>query len=326
MDHRPHSSEEILKAKEPIDPLDLIGKYFQDQYFKTDLVFKKSLESKRLLSSNKLPVMKFEELKSVSGKIQPSAGSTGFPTCITSSKHMIIIGSSFGILSVFSHDGSELKVLKQKSVGSVVSIDISDDEQWASAGYYGGQLCLWDLRSGNCVRSSNNLFTQPVIACKFWKHNKSNIIAADLTGKVSTIEYGKSFLTTTISSNTILSGEAGTVISIQVLFSDPNWPHPTDSSIVIAIACVDRILLYSLEPEVTILMGIERPEEVDEVFLPCISLKIASSPGEEQPLDPILAISWGTRVFLHKIKFASPEGIQLVGTYVMDADQKHSFA
>lgn len=323
MDCRPHSSEEIPVSKEPVDPLDLINKHFQDQYFKTDLVFKKSLESKRLLSTNKLPVMKFEEVKSISAKIQPSAGTTGFPTCIASSRHMIIIGSSFGILSVFAHDGTELKVLKQKSVGSVVSLDISDDEQWGAAGYYGGQLSLWDLRSGNCVRSSNNLFTQPVISCKFWKHSKNNIIAADLSGKVATIEYGKSFLTTTINSNTILTGEAGIIINIQVLFSDPNWPHPTDSSIVIAMACVDRILLYSLEPEVTILMGIERPEDVEEGFLPSISLKIASCPGEEQPLDPILAISWGTKVFLYKIKFASPEGIQLVGTYAMDAEIKN---
>jgi hypothetical protein len=235
---------------------------------------------------------------------------------------MIVVGTNSGNISVFGHDGSEIKVLKQKNFGSVASVDVSDDEQWAAAGYYGGQVSLWDLRSGNCVKSSGNLFGYAVVSCKFWKHNKNNIIAADLSGKVATIEYGKSFLSTQISSNTILTGEAGQVISIQPLFSDPNWPHPTDSSIVVVMACVDRILLYSLEPDFTILMGIERPEEVSEGFLPSISIKIASGPGEDQPIDPILSIAWGTRIYLYKVKSASPEGIQLLASYEMDAEIK----
>ena len=316
------TNEPDLVSKEQLDPLDLINKHFQDVYAKTDLTFKKSLENKRLLSTNKLPVMKFEEVKMVSAKIQLNSATAGFPTCVTSSKHMILVGTNSGNLSVFGHDGSEIKVLKQKNFGSVTCVDVSDDEQWAAAGYFGGQVSLWDLRSGNCVKSSGNLFSQPIVSCRFWKHNKNNIIAADLTGKVSTIEYGKSFLTTNINSNTVLTGEAGQVISIQPLFSDSNWPHPTDSSSVVVMACVDRILLFLLEPDFTILMGIERPEEVEEGFLPDISVKMASGPGEDQPIDPILSIAWGRHIFLYKIKSASPEGIQQIGSYEMDAEIK----
>ncbi|OMJ77406.1 hypothetical protein SteCoe_23007 [Stentor coeruleus] len=322
MANQTRSSEEDISIAVHPDPLDLLHKQYMDSYLNSDIQFKKSLELKRQLSTNKLPLMKFEETKSISSKIIPTTGVTGFPTCIATSKHMIIIGSSFGLLTVFSHDGTELKVLKQKSVGSAICIDISDDEQWAAAGYHGGQLCLWDLRSGSCTRSSGNIFSASVVSCKFWKHNKNNVIAADLMGKVALMEYGKSFLTTTINSNTILTGEAGIIISIEPLFSDPNWPHSTDSSVVVAMACVDRILVYSLEPETTILLGIERPDEVPENFLPCISLKLAAAPGEEQALDPILAIAWGMKIYLHKIKFASPEGIQLVGTYTMDTEIK----
>ena len=104
------------------------------------------------------------------------------------------------------------------------------------------------------------------------------------------VEYGKSFLTTTISFNYILTGEAGTVVSIEPLFSNPNYPHSTDNGVVVAMACVDRVLVYSLEPENTILLGIERPDEVHEEFLPNISLKFATGPGEDFTTDPILAI------------------------------------
>lgn len=304
------------------DPIDLLHKKLQEDYQGQDVSFNKSLEAKRQFSTSKLPVVQFEDLKSISSKIAPTTGITGLPTCISSSKHMIIIGSSFGILTVFSHDGLELKVLKQKSVGSAICIDISSDEQWAVAGYHGGQVALWDLRSGNCVRTSGNIFTSSVVACRFWKNGKNNVIAADLTGKVVLMEYGKSFLTTTINSNVILTGEAGVIISIEPLYTDPNWPHPTDGDVIIAMACVDRILIYCLEPDLTILLGIERPEGVLEGFLPCISLKFAAGPGEEYTSDPILAIAWGNKIFMHKLKYTSPEGIQLVGTYTMDSEIK----
>ena len=312
----------IQPTTENPDPIELLHKKLVEDLHKSDIPCSKSLEQKRQLSTNKLPVMHFEEISGISGKILPMTGVTGLPSCIVASKHMIIVGSTFGLLSVFSHDGLELKQLKQKSVGSVICIDISDDEQWAIVGYNGGLLCLWDLRSGNCVRSSGNIFNLSIISCKFWKHNKNNVIAADLSGKVALVEYGKSFLTTTISFNYILTGEAGTVVSIEPLFSNPNYPHSTDNGVVVAMACVDRVLVYSLEPENTILLGIERPDEVHEEFLPNISLKFATGPGEDFTTDPILAIGWGTKIFLHKIKFPSPEGIQLIGTYSMDSEIK----
>jgi Golgi CORVET complex core vacuolar protein 8 len=321
-----NTSEELnlpLSGLENPDPLFLIHKKLISEVQAPDSSLKKSLELKRQQSSNKLPVLKIEEIKPISNKITPATGTAGLPTCIVASKHMIIIGSNLGVLTVFSHDGIELKSLKQKPLNSVICIDISDDEQWAVAGYFGGQLSLWDLRSGNCVRSSGNIFGSHVISCKFWKHNKNNVIAADVTGKVVTVEYGKSFLTTTISPYSILTGEAGVIISIEPLFSEPNWPHSTDTSVVVAIACVDRVLVYCLEPEVTILLGIERPEEIVEDFLPSISFKFGSGPGEDQPIDPILSIGWGNKVYLHKIKFASPEGIQLVGVYTMDSEIKN---
>ena len=319
------SNEEVsppLQSSITPDPIDLLYKKLQDEYQKHNIPFKKSLESKRQLSTNKLPIMQFDELRLISSKIAPNTGVTGLPTCIVASKHMIIIGSSFGLLTVFSHEGLELRTLKQKSVGSAICLDISSDEQWAVAGYHSGQVCLWDLRSGNCVRSSGSIFSTPVVSCRLWKQSKNNVIAADLTGKVVILEYGKSFLTTTINSTAVLTGEAGVIISIAPLFSDANWPHSTDNSVVVAMACVDRVLVYSLEPEVTILLGIERPEDIAEGFLPCISLGFAAGPGEEQALDPVLAIAWGPKIFLHKVKFASPEGISLIGTYAMDSEIK----
>lgn len=130
---------------ESVDPLDLIHKKELEDASKTEKQLTNSLDVKRQYTASKLPVIKFEELTLVSKKIAPTAGySTGLPTALTASKHLIVVGNTHGIMISFSHDGQELKSMRSgnQSFGPVTCIDITEDEQHAIAGYHVGQVAL----------------------------------------------------------------------------------------------------------------------------------------------------------------------------------------
>ncbi|CAG9320228.1 unnamed protein product [Blepharisma stoltei] len=310
---------------ETVDPLDLIHKKELEDASKTEKILTNSLDVKRQYTASKLPVIKFEELTLVSKKIAPTAGySTGLPTALTASKHLIVVGNTHGIMMSFSHDGQELKSMRpgKENFGAVTCIDITEDEQYAIAGYHLGQVALWDLRSGNCIKASNNFHKSPILSIKFWKKVKTYAISADATGKVNLLEYGKSFLSTKVNAHTLFTNEIGVCVTIEVLYSDPYLPHPCDQATIIAIGSMNFVVIYSIEPELNCIFRMARPDNVVLGAVPCVSWKVAIGPDDEQPTDPILAIAWGQKIVLYKLRLPTKEGIQISGFLDMDTEIK----
>jgi len=72
-----------------------------------------------------------------------------------SSKY-IAIGTSHGLVAVFDHF-QEIKIVlgTQECVeyGPIYSVDISFDSDWLACGHQGGQVIVWDIVTGNQIRS-----------------------------------------------------------------------------------------------------------------------------------------------------------------------------
>jgi Golgi CORVET complex core vacuolar protein 8 len=303
------------KDQEKVDPLDLVNKKeVQDAVF-TDKTLKTFLKDKAEYQPAKLPVIQFEELKSISLKIAPpSRFNAPTPSALAVSKSFILIGNRIGEVSIFNHAGKEIRTLKaKKNFGQVTCLDVTEDETAAVVGYHFGQVGLWDLETGKCLRGCNTLHKTPVLAVRFWTGAVEHVISGELCGRVMMIEYRKAFMSTTISSAELFYDEIGTVLAIERLVPDPIWPHPTDTAKIVAIAGTVKIRVYNMDKEIQLIYSIQKPFNVNEWMNPCISWKRAVCPGDVEPKDHILAVSWGENITLYRFKFALEEGIQEAG-------------
>ena len=259
-------SEKPAKILEKSDPLDLVHKKELLEAIRTDKSLKTSLKDKRQYQTSKLPIIQFEELKLISLKIAPPSNiSAPVPSALAVSESFILIGSRNGQILIFNHFGSEVRIIKgKKNFGQVTCLDITEDESVAIAGYHFGQVSLWLLKTGKCIRACNSLHMAPVLSVKFWSGTMEFAISGDLFGRVMFIEYGKSFMSTTINSSELFYDSVGPVLAIERLVPDPQWPHPTDSVKIVAIAGTRKILILTLENEVEEIYCIERPRDIKE--------------------------------------------------------------
>ena len=311
-----------------VDPLDLVHQKEVQQSTQTDKSLRTSLKDKRnLYQDSKLPVILFEELKLISLKIAPPSNYSGSsPSCLAVSPSFILIGIRSGEVIVFNHSGNELKRFSaKKNFGQVTCMDVTDDEVVAATGYHFGQVAIWDLRTGKCIRACNTLHSTPVLALKFWNGSFCNLISGDLFGRVMMIEYGKNLLSTSIHHWELFYDYIGSVVSFERLIPDETWPHPTDSASLIALAGTSKILVYNFADKIETICVIEKPERTAEGNYPCISWKRAYCPGDSEPIDHILAVAWGESITLYRFKFALNEGVQVAGHLNSDNEIKSIF-
>ncbi|CAG9310317.1 unnamed protein product [Blepharisma stoltei] len=308
--------EPIQQNIEVVDPLDLIHKKELEDAITTDKTFSKTLDLKRQYTKSKLPVIRFDEINEISGKLISAAGyNPGLPTSLAASRSYIVIGTSYGNMMSFNHEGTELKPMKTKSkaFGSVTCIDISPNEQWVISGYQLGQVALWDPITGNCIKASNTVHSSAVLSIKFWHPHKCCVISSDANGKVMLSEYAVSFMSITLNTKILISGNNGICISLEPLFPYEKWPHPCDSALMTAIGSTESVQIYSLEPELKCLFEYSKPNNVQLGVFPCLTWKLAQAPDDSQPIDPILALGWDKRVTLFRFKFAAREGVHIAG-------------
>lgn len=315
------------KAFEKIDPLDLLHKKELQDASATDKILKTSLKDKRQYQEAKLPVIQFEELKLISLKISPpSSINSPSPSALAVSKTLILIGNRNGQVMVFNHTGQELRVFKfKKGFGQVSCIDITSDETAAAIGYHFGQVALWEIKTGKCIRACNTLHTTPVLSVCFWSGLIDHVISGELCGRIMLIEYAKAFMSFSISSSEAFYDEVGPVLAIERLVPDPLWPHPTDSANIIAIAGTRQVLILTIEKTVQVIFAIQRPDDISESNNPCITWRRAVGPDDNEPIDHLLAVAWGERITLFRLKFALGEGVQTTGFLDTDNEIKAIF-
>jgi len=297
-----HSSK---VTQESIDPLDLIHNKELEEMRKTDKHQKKILEIKREYATAKLPLISVDEVTQISRKIAPSTGySVGMPSAVTASERLILVGNTYGQLIMFSSEGQEIKSMKisRDEFGAVTSICISKDQNWAVSGFHQGQIVLWDLKSGSCIRASNSVHKSPVLSLEFWKESRSHLLSGDASGKVMLVEYGKSFLSVTLNSRKLLGEGEGACMCIDALPSSSG--HPACAGTLAAIGKLDKVLVFVLEPREELLFEVKRPNIVSLGMVPCVQWNFGVTPKVEEPKDPLLALGWGNKVSLYEFKNA----------------------
>lgn len=317
------SRSRSLKMCESVDPLELLQSNELDAISAKDKSVSTHLDDKKYLES-RLPVIQFEELKLISIKIAPSSAyNSVVPSALACSVELVLVGNTNGLITVFNSSGHERLVLKpKKPCGQVTCIDISSDNNFAIAGYHFGHIILWNLTTGKSIKTSNAVHKVAVLSIKFWKDSKDDAISADREGKLYLIEFSKALMSTNLNYTEILREPIGTILSIEVLYPEPKWPHPTDTDKIVAVAGMNKIVVLALEPDIRTIFTIDRPIGISPLMCPYISWKLAVAPEDSSPLHHILAVAWGQRIILYTLKFASAEGVLISGYLETDTEIK----
>src|SRR5690348_4231829 len=95
---------------------------------------------------------------------------------------LVAIGTSNGMTLVFSLDESALKkfgTAKEQTYGSVTALDLSQREEGMVSGYESGHIVLWGIMRTEMLKTINPTEKSPILAIKFWKETRSNIIASN---------------------------------------------------------------------------------------------------------------------------------------------------
>lgn len=297
------------KAIKSSDPLDLIMSKELHDMSTSDKQIKNYLNDKRRYQASNLPVISMQDANELSKQVT-------VPTCVKICENYIIIGNFYGTISIFSHTFSELRTLSSpKNFGAVTSIDLSQDELYLISGYSGGQISLWDFKSGASIRVNNSYHTNEILNFSFWKSNNFTI-SADITGKVTLVEYTKNFLSTSISGIELIKGELGAIHDMQVLQSESTG-LALDSCCVVSIVSTKGLYLYTLSPEVGCFYSNPRPASVSESVVASLAWKLVG-----QNINPsssscfyALAVVWGNYLVVYRVNFPIPEGVEVCSSF-----------
>lgn len=293
----------LKKPQQSFDPLDLVHNKELSEMTSTNKQIKNYLNDKRKYQESKLPIVSIKDLKDLSQQLSS-------PTCIKVTENYILVGNLYGTISVYSHFAVEIKNFQSaKAFGAVTSIDLSSDENFMITGYTNGQIAYWDFKSGSTIRANNSYHTSEICAYNFWRGNNLTI-SADISGKVTLVEYTKNFLSTSINGVDLVKGELGKIHCMQVLVSETK-DSPLDSVSIVALATVKGLVIYTLYPEVGCFFNCIRPQSAPEDAVARLIFKLVQINSEFYSLT----VAWGTYIVIYKISFPIPEGVEIFTTF-----------
>ncbi|KAF2069909.1 hypothetical protein CYY_008770 [Polysphondylium violaceum] len=260
----------------------------------------------------------------------------GYPTCFTVAKY-ICIGTTHGYLMIFNFNQELLSIIGGSicaDCGPVTATDMPScrvNEDWLISGHQSGHILLWDISTGKPIKVIEKIHKNPVLHLKFFSDG-SRFISSDSSGVTHIVTVTKGFMSIGVDQQLLLNGNLGPVLSIAPLLPG-NYPHPTDKSNIVALSTSRKILIISASVEGVYILNnkITKPKSVQSKtnVIPYLSWRRVSyqaSLGHTKPLEPILAIGWGTHVQLlqivtapNDIKFMNPEFI-VVAEYQTDHD------
>jgi len=267
----------------------------------------------------------------------------GYPTCFSISTKYICIGTTHGYLMIFNFNQELLSIIGGSicaDCGPVTATDIPTckvNEEWLLSGHQSGHILLWDISTGKPIKVIEKVHKNPVLHLKFFSDG-ARFISSDSTGVTHIVTVMKGFMSIGIDQQLLLNGNLGPVLSIAPLLPG-NYIHPTDKSNIVALSTSKKILIISASVDGVYILNnkITKPKSAVTVgqqqgttnVIPYLSWRRVTyqkSLGHTKPLEPILAIGWGTSVQLlqivtapNDIKFMNPEFI-VVAEYQTDCD------
>lgn len=162
---------------------------------------------------------------------------------------------------------------KDQNCGAVTALDISRDGDFLVSGFEKGLIVLWDINSGYILKNIVGISETTILAIKFYKDTKSQIITSDNAGAVSLLNVNKVIFSFTVDKQLLLHKSAGKVCGITILKSQNNFynSHFVRNCVLAALCSMEAILIVAIEPMAKSILKIQKPESIKEGSVPYVS-------------------------------------------------------
>ena len=310
--------ENLLSDYSSLTPLNLVNTI---ETLYPSIIHSSKIDSLNALSSYKsshnikFDLLDFELKKNISDKLKQKMEEI---TCIILSEENIFIGNNNGIVKMYEIEtGNEIKSFSLNQNNSPVSVLENKGDEYLFTGNNDGTINVFDIKKGNLSYSIKDNHSTKILAIKIINIDKNifKIISSDEKGKIMLEQFSLSKLKKK-SQNTLILQHINPIYTI-LKFN----PIEDESKCLLGFASIDKVFLYSLEPNLEKIFELKKPDYVEENEIPDISLGLGGRPmpktgtkklSETGNLETFFAVSWGNVILFYCIIFKAetfiPEG------------------
>ncbi|XP_065646918.1 vacuolar protein sorting-associated protein 8 homolog [Hydra vulgaris] len=211
------------------------------------------------ISKNKKPrihgsILRHVMLKKISSQMTDACDrrDAGLPSSIAVS-NIIAVGMSHGLVLVFDPSDQAMKYVLGSNAdglnyGAVTSLGINVECTRLLCGYARGEITMWDLLTGNCLRIIKD--AHPVGYAVLHIHftdDPTLALFSDSSGSVYSLSF-KRLLIRTAESTCFFSGSKGEVCTILPLHIKSNFKDHFNNSSLLAMATLTKLIVVNLKP------------------------------------------------------------------------------
>ena len=311
--------ENLLKEYSSLTPLNLVNTI--ETLYPT-IINSAKFDSLNTLSSYKsshnikFDLLDFELKKNISEKLKQKMEEI---TCTTISEENLFVGYNNGIVKLYEiESGNELKNFSVNQNNASVSTLENKGNEYIFVGYNDGTIHLFDIKKGYLLYSLKEAHSTKILSLKLINIEKNTfkIISSDLDGQVILTQFSLSKLKKKSQSSLIFKNEfpVYTILKFN--------PAENEPKCLLGFASINKVFLYSLEPNLEKIFELKKPDYVEENEIPDISWgfggRPSSSTGKKKlsegagNKETIFAIGWGNVILFYCIIFKAetfiPEG------------------
>ena len=220
-------------------------------------------------------ILRLQPLQAIKAELDRARGQLGEATCSAIGQRYIAVGMARGVVLVFNHFEQMQMVLGKaledgKNRGPVTCIDFSPTGDQLLCGHAKGVVVMWDLSTKKEVKDIKDASTRPITHVRFTKRGRPVFVAVDDMGIVTLFTLNKVSILVNVHRQVLLQGRAGRVLAISVLMANPDFPHLSDNSGLIAIATETMMSVIALQPKLSIAYRLPREEDARTGVIPSL--------------------------------------------------------
>ena len=253
-------------------------------------------------------VLRHVILKKISAQLIDACArrDAGLPTSMAVS-FMIAIGTSHGLVLLFEPRDQALKFILGNTsdganYGAVTALGINRDCTRLLCGYAKGQITMWDLNSGNCLRVITDAHPEgfAVLHLQF-TDDPTVALCSDSSGSVYSLNFRR-LITRSYESTCFFSGSKGEVCTMAPLHLHEDMKHSqlNDTSLL-AMASLTKVIVANIKPYPKALFTKKLPGRQNTLPLLGWQFAVIQKGENAKFLCPVLAFARDKMIYFYQI-------------------------
>ncbi|XP_046860227.1 vacuolar protein sorting-associated protein 8 homolog [Xenia sp. Carnegie-2017] len=226
----------------------------------------------------------------------------GLPTAMAVST-VVAVGTSHGIVLIFDAKQALQLVLGTKAqgaeYGAVTALGINTNSTRLLCGHAKGQITMWDLLTGKCVRSILDAHPpgSAVLHVQF-TDDLTEAVCSDSGGSVFLLTFKKMIGMRTYDSQVVFSGSRGEVCVLSPLhFPESLKNYSLAERSVLALATLTKIVVLALKPHFSVIFTFGLKGSPDSLPLLAWNFVLIQHENSNTSLHPVLAFARDSKIY-----------------------------